>query len=150
MQSSRHWFVYTNEKQHGPYNDEQLATLVQEHKITPETLLRLDGGNEWRESKEVNGLWDPEEVGNPRLLDALFIVECLFAGLFGILAVSAGGNLIAGIGATIFVLVALKNRSDRAKMPHYDRKFLPKSVGGILFCIACVAVMVVAVLLAAR
>ncbi|MCO6042404.1 DUF4339 domain-containing protein [Aeoliella sp. ICT_H6.2] len=147
---SRHWFVYANDKQYGPYSDDQLNTLVEEHKIAPETLLRLDGGNEWRESKEVNGLWDPEEVGNPRLQDTLFVVECLFAGLLGVVAVYGSGNAIAGGGATVFVLVALKNRRDRAEMPHYTRRFLPKSVGGILFCVGCVAVMATAVWLAIR
>lgn len=147
---SRQWFVYANDKQYGPYGDDQLETLVEEHKITPETLLRLDGGNEWRESKEVNGLWDPEEVGNPRLQEALFVVESLLAGLLGIFAVYNGGNAVAGVGSAIFVLVALKNRRDRAEMPHYSRRFLPKSVGGILFCLGCVAVMVAAVVLAIR
>ena len=48
------FFVWLNEKQQGPFDDETIQKMVLEGQITHETLLCLEGGDlDWTPAKEL-------------------------------------------------------------------------------------------------
>lgn len=51
------WFIRVNEKQFGPYTDQQLRQLAARGELRPEHFVRIDGQTAWHLAKRVQGLF---------------------------------------------------------------------------------------------
>jgi hypothetical protein len=52
----RQWYVASDEKQYGPFSDQQLRQLVAERKVRADTFVWCEGMTDWAQAADIPGL----------------------------------------------------------------------------------------------
>src|SRR5579862_1581282 len=56
--SSKRFFVFSNGKTSGPFTSEQLRSLAQSGRLSPEDQVTKESGGKWYAAQDVKGLFD--------------------------------------------------------------------------------------------
>src|ERR1700722_2265901 len=69
-ESSKLFFVSSNGKTRGPFTSEELRSLAESGRLSPEDRVRKESGEKWYSAREVKGLFDsePGEFARPALI----------------------------------------------------------------------------------